>query len=153
MENLKLEPRDLEFLKKLGQDIAAQNNRGTAMPHFYVLMEEYWLPAPHDMGDEYVRYDYNSGEPIIYKTKEEAEADGRDWEELLEIGQHHLYRESNVFLTEDGYNQHVRLNGHNYGRGGNKFFSYVKHAFRNPEMARLVEILVKIGGQDEKTDK
>jgi hypothetical protein len=51
-----------------------------------------------------------------------------------------------VFLTEEGYNEHMKLNSHNY-RHWKSYQFYVLHAFRNPEMAGLIEAIKEIGQQ------
>lgn len=61
----------------------------------------------------------------------------RRWEDLEELEEEKYDEEDNVFLTEEGFKEHVRLNGHNLGRHG-EYYSYVKHAFRNPEMENLL---------------
>jgi hypothetical protein len=90
-------------------------------------------PAVYRDVGEYLEWGemYYGGE----KTEDELKA---MWEEELEeYGEHDVIHESNVFLTEKGYREHVELNGHNIQGHSN----YLKHAFRNPEMASLVKII------------
>lgn len=51
-------------------------------------------------------------------------------------------RRSNAFLTRSGYEQHMHLNRHNY-RHAKEVTFYVDHAFRNPQLARLLKIVDK----------
>ncbi len=54
------------------------------------------------------------------------------------IGMHFVETDENVFFTFKDYEEHIRLNSHNY----QKVHSYVKHAFRNPEMKSLLEAIM-----------
>jgi hypothetical protein len=51
----------------------------------------------------------------------------------------------NFFFTLEGYQEHVKLNGHNIARGCNKYDSYVEHAYRNPEIAGVLKAIKEIG--------
>jgi hypothetical protein len=66
------------------------------------------------------------------------------WDKLDRYGLHVTTDEHNVFFTERGYNQHMELNGHNYRHGTEKAYSYVKHAFRNPEIENIFKALKDI---------
>lgn len=48
------------------------------------------------------------------------------------------------FLTKEGYDRHVRMNGHNYRKAPRP---YVHHGFRNPELADLLEAVGAIVGK------
>ncbi|GAG48516.1 unnamed protein product [marine sediment metagenome] len=50
--------------------------------------------------------------------------------------------EDNIFFTEKGYKDHVESNGHNL----KNYCSFVKHAFRNPELVNLFANLGKMVG-------
>lgn len=84
-------------------------------------------------------YDANLSAPTV-KAEER-------WEELKEFEEEKYDEEDNVFLTEEGYKEHVRLNGHNLGRKG-EYCSYVKHAFRNPEMENLLLAIAAVTGKE-----
>jgi hypothetical protein len=49
----------------------------------------------------------------------------------------------NFFLTEDGYDQYVRLNGHNLEK---PYHPYVSYAGNNPEIAKLYEAIHEVAG-------
>lgn len=141
----------IHFLTELSGKIKAQNNRATATPYFYVIHTEKWRVAHDDYhhGDtKQVWVDVKSGEGTHYDSKEEAIFDlmekGHSREEVVntleEFTLEKYIEEENVFLTQEAYEDHVRLNGHNLCRGG-EYYSYVKHAFRNPEMTGLLNAI------------
>ncbi len=188
-----------EFLTKLANTIAKQDNRCTAAPYFYVVKTPEWKICADGYGygdtktvklcreddtqewelddkEKYIRQyiddrarlsmpdelltddsdealkeewaDYNEEQ-----SKYRARAAGK-WEDLEEV-QLHLVDdlEDNVFFTFEGYQEHVRQNKHNMGRGEG-FHSYVKHAYRNPEMESLwkaiQEFKTKEGNNEQK---
>jgi hypothetical protein len=155
----------MQFLSELIDRINEQDNRCTAKPYFYVIKtkryrltergyahgDSYECKYDHDMGAEYKReeedkYIENCIEAGYCDTREEAK---ERWDNL-EIHEMEEYdTEDNVFLTEHGYNQHVELNGHNLGRQG-QYYSYVKHAFRNPEMYNLLKAVAAITDKEIK---
>lgn len=50
----------------------------------------------------------------------------------------HTY--SNVFLTNRAYKKHIECNGHNLSNPQ----SYLFHAFRNPEMDKLIGFILSL---------
>jgi len=83
----------------------------------------------------------------VEKLKNDAED---AFEELEEFEEEEYYTEDNVFFTQEAYEEHVRLNGHNLGKRGVDYHSYVKHAFRNPEMEKLFTAIAAVTGKDWK---
>lgn len=79
------------------------------------------------------------------RAEEELKSEAMAWFELLPRYVEEMYfEENNAFLTEEGYNEHMTLNGHNVKRMG-KHHTYLKHAFRNPEMDSLFRAIKEIG--------
>lgn len=79
-------------------------------------------------------YDYNS----LNELKDTFEAD------ILEINIQYIETKdiiptmnTNFFLTEKAYHEHIRVNGHNL----NKPKSWGIHLFRNEEMSKLYEVI------------
>lgn len=144
------------FLKDLIQRMNAQDNRATATPYYFVVRTEKWRVAH----DEYnsgetrqVRVDFE-GDPTTFHSKEEFAKWAREyydgdpekdidtlWDKLEEFTEEKYYEDENVFFTKEAYDEHVRLNGHNLGKRGRDFYSYVKHAFRNPELVKMFEAI------------
>jgi len=149
--NINMRKSDFDFITDLANEIKNQDNRSTALPYYYVVKCVNDVPAPEGNG-QFTKYvDMESGDYQTYDSREEckeqlikdgcfedeAEATAKKLERL-EFAE--SFQEENIFLTERGFNQHMELNGHNY-RHHKKYYSYVKHAFRNPEIKRLLEIV------------
>jgi hypothetical protein len=49
----------------------------------------------------------------------------------------------NFFLTEDGYDQYIRLNGHNLEK---PFHPYVSYAGNNPELENVISAIHEVAG-------
>jgi len=93
-------------------------------------------PGPNADPDDITLFNEAEG-----KLKEQA----LKWfDNLDEYTEQLYYDEDNVFLTDEGYEEHMRLNGHNVKRGG-PHHTYMKHAFRNPEMDGIFKAIKEIG--------
>lgn len=178
-ELVTMRKEDVEFLRDLAREIKTQDNRATADPYFYVVRTIEHLPAPDGYGERTVWVDFSDDPRVYLskeefyddyrhdnypiseleeaKTEEEKsaiiqkfEAEREEaWESLEEQEEHDVIREANVFFTQRAYEEHMRLNGHNYHWRDEKPYSYVKHAFRNPEIKRLLEIIGRFSEHDE----
>jgi len=162
---IEIAKEDYEFLTELAHELSTQDNRCTGRPYFYTVRCVKKALAPKDYGSgEPVWVDWELS-PYLFKSEEDyvkiltddygystAEARARA-EDLLCFGQHEIFVDENVFLTYNGYKQHMAQNEHNY-QHYEKYYSYIKHAGRNPEMARLIDILLRIGkGAQDGHDK
>lgn len=91
-----------------------------------------------------------------HESKEWEQHENKEWtEEIEDEFQEYIDKncqkydvdeidvDENVFFTKQGYKDHIKLNGHNYSHY-NKFNSYIKHAFRNPELNGLFKALEEI---------
>lgn len=58
----------------------------------------------------------------------------------------------NVFLTYEGYKDHMKVNRHNYRYYPKKSVSYVKYATRNAELEGVLDVLKSIGKQVESVE-
>jgi len=149
--NINMRKSDYDFLMDLSNEIKKQDNRSTGAPYYYVVKCVNEVQAPEGNG-LYTKYvDMQSGDYQTYDSREECKnqliKDGwfeDEAEKTAENLERHefaeAFTEKNIFLTERGYKEHLDLNGHNY-RHHKKFYSYVKHAFRNPEVKTLLEII------------
>lgn len=154
------------FLKNLIHRMNTQDNRGTATPYFYVVRREKWRLTQHGFGcgkTRTIRVDFD-GDPTTFRSKEEflewakeyhvgetvAEHESR-WNKLEEFTEERYFEDENVFFTEDAYREHVRLNGHNLDRGCSEYYSFVKHAFRNPELSKMFEAIGVLVEEEWKT--
>lgn len=90
--------------------------------------------------DELAAYDEDMA-AYNHERRQALEKAEKEWEKLEEFEEEQYFTEENVFFTEEGYEDHVRLNGHNLGKRGRDYHSYVKHAFRNPELNNLFQAI------------
>lgn len=155
MKTISVTDEEYEFLKSLSHELNTQDNRLTANPYYYTVKTVRKMAAPegYDIGEaQYIDSYYN-----VYETREAAlealrsgeygvVADPEDYidDNFTEFGTYEIYQHENVFLTLKGYEDHMRLNKHNYP---NDATSYVNYANRNPEMTKLINILRKIGNE------
>ena len=148
-----ISPENFEFLKQLMTQINTQNNHGTASPYYYTVRttKDIAVPAGTTGTDKY----YYDGECY---TEEElrkvCKEDETDFEKVKDnstkygVDQVNVYE--NFFLTEEGYNKHMELNGHNYRSSIEPAHFYIKHAFRNPELVQLLDTLGEVTGLGHK---
>jgi hypothetical protein len=144
----------------LSKEINTQDNRATAKPYYFSVMETVEEATGEGMGEEVWVCDGS----IALRTKEdikEAVYEWKDWDlenkdhqekfnklnsfeidEILEKNYRKVSitqkeRHSNCFLTFKAYKQHVKVNGHNLKNPQ----SFLNHAYRNEEMERLFDFL------------
>lgn len=144
------------FLKDLIHRMNTQDNRMTATPYFYVVRRKKWRLTQNGYGYGETRnirvdseWDYEtfqSKEEFLEWAKERypeeiVDEHERRWDALPEFTEEVFFQDENVFFTEEAYQEHVRLNGHNLERGCSEYYSYVKHAFRNPELSKMFEAI------------
>lgn len=160
-ENVELTKESVDFLRSLADKISTQDNLATAKPYFIVIRKLRWRVAHGE---------YNSGETKNVWV-DTADGDYREWESpkeyavnliqecgftakearcavwdnLEEFVMERYVEEENVFLTHEAYSEHLRLNGHNLGKRGEDYHSFLKHAFRNPEMSGLFKAIAEFG--------
>lgn len=145
-----------ETVKKIAEEFAAQNRHATALPLLIVLQQKEQIRVPDGEGDETHWHDPEDFE-ATFDTREEAEKWAKDMdregEELKEFmgrlepfSVKDVWVDRNWFLTMSGYEEHMRLNSHNYRRG--EVRPYIMHAFRNPEMAAVQKLLLEIAKEN-----
>lgn len=155
MKSIALTDESYDFLTNLAAAIESQNNRATAKPYFFVIQTKKWRVAEPDYAHgetKVVRID-SRNDVREYHLKEDFVKAERCydpditmydieviWDSLDEVTLESYEEEDNVFLTEAAFKNHVELNGHNLGRKG-EYWSYLKHAFRNPGMNSLFKAI------------
>lgn len=151
MPQIEISKDGLDFARKLAEEIDAQDNRCTARPYFYVIQEKRVEAVPEGCGD-FVRWLHCDGELM-------DEDDVRDWlelddsadipdiaderEELTAISCVERWvtpENHNVFFTEKAIKKHIKANAHHWGETR----TYVRHAWRNPEMEGALSALREI---------
>lgn len=135
-----------EFLKNLKHEMETQDNRGTAQPYFYQIKRKeriYGEELQQSDGTVWVNgLERNELTEEEYEIEKKEEGfDESDWTELQ-------YQEfttyTNVFLTEKACEEHIQSNKHHYLDEPVSHLSYVDHAWRNPEMEKLYEIILSV---------
>jgi hypothetical protein len=151
MKTIKISNETADFIAKLAHTIETQDNRATASPIFFTVRKFVDVGVPEGCGDITKYFDNHDVETY---TEEEARKNAEeleiDFDEYVETRCHKYDAKEeekfeNFFFTLDGYNEHVRLNGHNIARECKRFDSYVDHAYRNPEIKKVIEAIKEIG--------
>lgn len=151
----------IEWTKQFLAEIDTQDRRATGYPVLFLLQrkQKYVAHEEYNHQCETIYY-HHTFEGKDYPTRELAAQalkeygyEGKDLEknieEIEEFQMGHHWETENVFFTEKGVKRHYEINGHNLRRDHR---DYVIHAFRNPEMRELFDVLRTIV-RDESTTK
>lgn len=152
MPMIEVSEEDLKFIQELAHEMRTQDSCATANPRYISILTHEELIAPGGYGDREVYFDPDHPEQTFGSREEAAEfyveSEGcspgiaKSAANGLEVfGLHKVARRSNFFLTRKGYDEHLRLNGHNLEDPQ----PYMEHAFRNPELKKLVEVIDRLG--------
>ena len=154
---VEISAKSYQFLKDLVSEIDNQDNRATASPYYYVIQERKERIAPRgNVGDKTLYWhdgEYMDAEEWADALDFDTEAEFLAWweeeypyEEPLEIEYYRGEPEvSNVFFTEKACEKHIKANHYHFIEPR----SYVKHAWRNPEMEQLFEAIREIVKDEE----
>ena len=133
-----------EIIKNFLVKMANQDNRGTAFPYFYVIRTEVEVAAHEGNGKS--RW-YDNENCQTYDTIEEfreslagepGEYIDKRIEELSEFWVENKWEDRGMFLTETDAEEHLKANHYHYSHNAH---TYVKHAFRAPEMEEFFKAL------------
>jgi hypothetical protein len=168
---IEISEESLEFIKNLSKEMLSQDRRCTADPYFYIIRAEEVRVVPDGYGDE-VRYLWDNDEmtreellklinedPGVAGTRNNKEVframndddkiaatifyqDGIVTEHTV-VTIKYIPENHNVFLTEKACHKHMENNHYHF----KKPFSYVNHAWRNPELEQLFKIIHEIAGE------
>lgn len=169
MKYIKISDEEYEFLNELQNNLKTQDNRCTIKPFFYTIQEDKEIVVPDGYGDEVWILD---GE-VCLRTEDDIKKiifECNDWDlknkkdnlfyeelscdEIEEILNDNNYYKvnvdiintySNCFLTEKACEKYIKYNKHNLINPK----SYVDHAFRNPEMEKLITFIENLKIMDE----
>lgn len=141
-------------------EMTTQNNRITAHPYYYVIRHPEYIQS-ESSGDDpiglcdrgktvYVCTDepevsYESRADLKASLIEDSGLTGIEADAAIE-GEYDTYelvliwRESGMFLTESDAEAHLKSNHYHYGQGAH---TYVKHAWRAPQMDSFFKALFK----------
>ena len=154
---IQIKRETLKSIQDIAHELEFQDNRATAKPYFLVIRTKRWRTTldSHAHGETRTVRINEDDDSTEFKSFEEycawAKAYDPDddsdlaagWDKLPEYTLEAYYDESNVFLTDKGFDEHVRLNKHNLG----ECHTYMKHAFRNPEMDAIFKLIAEVGKQ------
>lgn len=150
--NITISEKNYKFLKEFMQKVNTQDNRITASPYYYTVCCVRDVGVPEGCGDDVKYYDNQQAESYSEEElKQICKEHELDFDEYVDkwctkYDCREIDEYENIFFTEDGYKEHMRLNEHNY-RHYKKHYSYIKHAFRNPELVELFKALGEITGE------
>lgn len=136
--------------KELKERIASNDNRCTRQPYLLLLRERKTMVVDGNVSGDKRWVEHGSGDYHTADTKEELIETIKEWhddDEEFEEEKWHIepyyedeyYDTVNVFLTDKGYEDHMKINGHNYRRG--QYDTYGIHAFRNEEIRSLYALI------------
>lgn len=134
--------KNLKIIKNFLKEIKTQDNRGTALPIYFTIMDykKEFLPS-------------NCGEPFFFSEegllsyeeycKENEYIDLEDFLSLPEIYYGTMRQQGfqrGVFLTESDAEKHLRANRRHYSE---KAHTYVCHAWRAQELEAFLNALME----------
>jgi hypothetical protein len=149
---------ELLTARELKERIEKNDRRCTAMPYLLLLRETRKVSCDPDFnydGTEYV--EQLSGDYKSFKTKKEAiqwlAEDDPDYEykkgDVVKWHYQEVDETKNVFLTDKGYEEHLKINRHNL----RDYHSYGIHAFRNREVESLFSLIDTCIEQQQELNK
>lgn len=136
----------IDFKKRIKEN----DNRCTAFPYLLLLQVKRTYvahPEYHHNGEE-VWVEQYSGDYVRAESKEALmeeirqwydEGEEIDWEKyrIEKFYEGYYWETINVFLTDEGYQEHLKINAHNLG----EHRTFGIHAFRNREMNEIYKML------------
>lgn len=165
METILISDELYKKLKYLSNEIKTQDNRGTAFPYFYQVMEKKEDSCWEENSEKFIWYGHgieveNVFDEMVAFLKENGEDCLNGWEDAIaqwnldEIDEYDLgdmfeylgfykvpiktvYKFSNAFLTEKSILQHIESNKHQYENPT----SYLQYGYRNPDLETIFEFL------------
>ena len=169
MINLNLTYENIKFLEDLAHELVTQDRRATADPYYYVIREEVRAWGMDELYSSDCAVCYRNGDFCQYDTLEEVREqmydyyiDDAEMIEEIDSWQNYIdaidfvkdkepehyevmhyrkeYKYSRFFLTEKEAERHLKLNKHHYNSTA---VTYVKHAWRSPNIAKLLDIVKK----------
>ena len=157
---------DQLIITRFLEQMSTQDNRMTAFPIYYVIRTAKWVVTDEDYASGYnVRILYINKEDHEDNITEEAfdslpvdEESGvvdecgnvvsqENYERLCEKN---VWQEEGLFLTETDAVRHLKLNSYHYS---NNAHTYVKHAWRAPELEEFLLAVFHYFGVEPRKDK
>ncbi len=155
-----------ETIVKFLTAMSTQDNRCTAFPIYYVIRDARWVITEEDyvIGDSRIVYvnkqDY---EDIITEDEHGKLAEKYDdvseedrlngvcsQEEYRRFCEVCVWQDHGMFLTQTDAEKHLKLNAYHYSEDAH---TYVKHAWRAPELEEFLLALFEYFGVEPRKDK
>ncbi|MDD2772729.1 MAG: hypothetical protein PHP45_03425 [Elusimicrobiales bacterium] len=126
-------------IKAFLQQMSTQDNRGTGFPIFYVIRTSTWKPTDEERtGGESKIIWWDSGNEMEYSEAKYAKLPDARKSKCERVCVEKTWREEGLFLTETDAKGHLTQNHYHYSDDAHTF---VKHAFRAPELERFLTAL------------
>jgi len=167
--NVHLDIDDMKFLQELCVKLNTQDNRSTRNPIAYCIREKIRVITAEGYEDGTMIWDSEGNTIYDDDSKEDwmnflAEDQSINWNwihnfqdllDMLEDNSEFSYGyykiterlNPNIFLTEEAVNKHIKSNYYHYDTDAD---NYVIHLWRNPEIERLLNIIFKITGIEDR---
>jgi hypothetical protein len=146
LKTIEISDETADFIVSLVKEIETQENYGTTDPYYFSVRCVRELASPSGTSDN-IKYHWEGEEYTEAELKKYCEENNMDFEDEKDKAQEFCIQEfdeyENFFFTKRGYDEHIKLNGHNY-RYSKKHDFYVRHAFRNPEILGLLKAIREI---------
>ncbi|NLI11164.1 hypothetical protein [Pelotomaculum propionicicum] len=162
-----LTDEDIQFLKELARELKTQDTLATAKPVFWQIEEKDLVVGFDNYHSDDICLLLGYNYTPVFSVKEAVNTlkdwydysdeemntltDFDDIEEFCEkrgiqctkTGYSYQKTYKNAFLTRKAIEEHIKQNHYHY----KKPVRYCRHAFRNPELKRLLQIVEKFDGQ------
>lgn len=166
---------DLKFLRELGKELRTQDRLATAKPVFWQIQEQERIVGIDpgwsdnkcviwgDEGEVYDKLDDLKTALIEHLESDDSQAAHIEalasWDEVTDFmedqridfsrsGYTFRATHKNAFLTRSAIDAHIAANDYHY----EKPIPYCNHAFRNPQLQRLLEIVEKFAPVDTRKE-
>lgn len=136
---------DLQTIVDFLKEIAGQDNRGTAAPYFYVIMDRKKVVVGRDHDESESYWSGEDYDELVYLNEDYEEISAKDYDKLPEksrtragIKWHEV--EHSIFLTESDAKAHLKANHYHYSSWAH---TYVKHCWRAPQIESFFKALYR----------
>lgn len=148
---IELTEETVKFMKEFTHNLETQDRRGTADPYYFTIRchQDYVAPVGHNGNAVYYvsEAEQSFTEEELKEYCEENECDFENTKDkAYEVDLQDIAHNENFFFTKKGYDQHMKMNKHNYNHY-KKIYSYVDYACRNPELESVLKLFKEIGAQ------
>ncbi|MGH1365834.1 MAG: hypothetical protein ACRBF0_19905 [Calditrichia bacterium] len=124
-----------EKLKTIAKEVETQDNRATAPPYFFQIMEKKRIYGmDDDYADLFIWVSNHDGEETYHPDAVEEDFDEDKFHKVY-YKDEYVYK--NAFFSEKAIKRHIELNHYHYSEPK----TFLTHAFRNPELELFFQFL------------